>query len=317
MEKLRYGVLSTASVVPRFLAALREDGSGEAVAIASRSAEKAAAKAGEWGIPKSYGSYEEMLHDDFIDVVYVASINSEHYTSCKLALERGYHVICEKPFTLASAQARELFALAAQKNRFLAEAQKAVFLPVMQRVKEIIAEGKLGKIFMADFITSSGVGYNPWLHSLEAGGGALYGGGSYPLHLAKYLLGEEITAHASMCTQGSTELDEQCVFCLRLGSGIILTSKISTNMPPVGMAVIYGSLGHVAIPYYWKARSATVHYEDGSAETLEYPCQHEMVYEVAHFNECIRKGLLQSPVMDEAMTVGTLETMEKLRAGWA
>ncbi len=316
MEQLRYGILSTASIVPRFVAALRETGTGEAVAIASRNAEKAAAKAAELNIEKSYGSYEELLADDSLDVVYVAPINSEHYRYSKLALTHGRHVVCEKPFTLNSSEAKELFALAKEKGRFIAEAQKAVFLPVMQEIKDLIASGALGKIHLVDFTSSCSAVYNEWLHSASAGGGALYGNASYSLHLLQFLFGREIASYSGLCTKGNSKVDEQSVINLNIGGEILAVSKISTNVLATNGATIFGDLGRIEIPDYWKARTATVHYATGETLTLDHPCKHELVYELAHFNQCINEGLLQSPVMDEAMTVGTLEMMKRLRGEW-
>ena len=317
MEKLRYGILSTASIVPRFVAALRETGTGEAVAIASRNAEKAATKAAELNIENSYGSYEELLADDSLDVIYVAPINSEHYRYSKLALNHGRHVVCEKPFTLNSSEARELFALAKEKGRFIVEAQKAVFLPVMQEIKDLIASGALGKIHLVDFTSSCSSVYNEWLHSASAGGGALYGNASYSLHLLQFLFGKEIASYSGLCTKGSSKVDEQSVINLNIGGEILAVSKISTNVLATNGATIFGDLGRIEILDYWKARTAIVHYATGETVTLDHPCKHELVYELAHFNQCIKDGLLQSPVMDEAMTVGTLEMMERLRDNWA
>ena len=320
MKKLRYGILSTASIVPRFIAALRESGTGEAVAIASRTPEKAAAKAAEWNVGRSWGSYEELLADDGVDVVYVAPINSEHYRYAKMALLRGRHVICEKPFALRSAEAVELFSLAREKGLFIAEAQKAVFLPVMRDVKELIASGKLGKVHFMDLTSSCSPSYNEWLRSSEAGGGALYGNASYSLHLVKFLFEKEITEYTGLCTRGENPeknaVDEQCVLNLRLGGSLMVVSKISTNVQALNRAMIFGDLGHVEIADYWKARSAVVRYNTGETEKLDYPCRHELIYEIEHFDRCIRDGLTQSPVMDENMTVSVLEIMEDLKNKW-
>ena len=316
MKKLRYGILSTASIVPRFVAALRETGTGEAVAIASRSAQKAADKARELHIEKSYGSYEELLSDDSTDAVYVATVNSEHYRWIKLALLSGRHVICEKPFTLQSAQARELFALARERGRFVAEAEKTVFLPVMEQAKALIASGALGKIHLADFTSSFRSDYCSWIHSAKEGGGALVCNACYSLQLLQYLFGQNITAYSGLCTKGGSDVDEQCVLNLRIGSGLLAVSKISTNVVTRNGAVITGELGRIEIPDYWRARTATIHYASGETMTWDYPCEHELVYELLHFNRCIGDGLLQSPVMDEAMTVGTLEIMEGISRDW-
>jgi Predicted dehydrogenases and related proteins len=316
MKILRYGILSTASIVPRFINALRESGSGEVVAVASRSAEKAREKANQWNIEKSYGSYEELLMDKDIDVVYVAMINSEHYQYALKALEHGKHVICEKPFTLKKEEAQYLFKVAGERKLFIAEAQKAVFLPVMRDIRQLLADGKLGRMHFADFTSSCSSVYNEWLHSEKAGGGALYGNASYSVHLARYLFDSEISAYSGLCTKGDSAIDEQCVLNLRLENSMMVISKISTNVLAVNKAFLYGDLGYIEIADYWKARTATVHYNSGEEQELSHPCRYELIYEIEHFNRCINDGLLQSPVMNEEMTVSTIELMESLHDSW-
>ena len=192
--KLRIGILSTASIVPRLIGAVRaaEDASSlegcTVSAVASRSLENARRKAELWNIPMAFGSYEELIHSGEADIIYIATINSEHYRYARLALEAGRHVLCEKPFTLDAAQARELFALAREKELFLMEMQKCVFLPVIQRLKGLIRAGEFGRIVMADFSSSFSSSYNSWLFDAEKGGGPLYSNASYSLHLMQYLL---------------------------------------------------------------------------------------------------------------------------------
>ena len=121
---LRYGILSTSSIAPRFIAAVREGKAGEIVAVSSRSLEKAQAKAKEWNIPTAYGSHDELLADENINIVYISTVNSEHYRWAKAALQAGKHVVCEKPCTTTAEQTARLFALAREKKRFFMEAEK-------------------------------------------------------------------------------------------------------------------------------------------------------------------------------------------------
>ncbi|MDR1515585.1 MAG: Gfo/Idh/MocA family oxidoreductase [Synergistaceae bacterium] len=317
MKPLRYGIISTASIVPRFIAALRESGGGEAVAIASRSADKAALKAAEWNIERSFGSYEDMVRDSDVDVVYVATINSDHYRCAKMALERGRHVVCEKPFTLRSSEARELFAIAKERGLFIAEGQKAVFLPVMSDIKRLLASKELGRVHFMDLTSSCSPTYNEWLRSPEAGGGALYGNAGYTIHLAKFLFDADITAYSGLCTCAGG-VDEQCAVNLRVGDGILVTSRISANVLAVNnKALIQCDGGYIEMADYWKAREATVYFNSGKKETFSHPCRHELIYEIEHFNGCIALGLPQSPVMSEAVTVNAIEIMEGIRASWA
>lgn len=141
MEQLYYGILSTSSIAPRFIAAVRAAGAGEIAAVSSRTLEKAMEKAAQWGIPKAYGSHRELLEDREVNIVYISAVNSQHYPLAKAALEMGKHVVCEKPCTTSAAHTRELFALARERKLFFMEAEKMLFLPAILQVrKEIEAE---------------------------------------------------------------------------------------------------------------------------------------------------------------------------------
>ena len=118
MHQLKYGILSTSSIAPRFIAAVREAKAGEIVALSSRSLEKAREKAGQWQIPRAYGSHQALLEDEDVNIVYISAVNSQHYPWAKAALEHGKHVVCEKPCTTQSAHTMELFSLARQKGLF-------------------------------------------------------------------------------------------------------------------------------------------------------------------------------------------------------
>ena len=118
MEQLRYGILSTSSIAPRFIAAVRQAAAGEILALSSRTLTKAKEKAAHWEVPRAYGSHEELLADKDVNIVYISTVNALHYTWAKAALEAGKHVICEKPCTTTADQTRELYALARQKQLF-------------------------------------------------------------------------------------------------------------------------------------------------------------------------------------------------------
>ncbi len=316
MKQYKYGILSTASIVPRFIAALRESGRGSVVAIASRDMDKASAKAEEWEIPKCYGSYEALLEDEEVEVVYVAMINSLHYQYSLKALQAGKHVLCEKPFTLNHEEASHLFQVARERNLFIMEAQKSVFLPVMKDVREMIQTGKLGKVQFCDFTSSCSAVYNEWLHKIEAGGGAMAGSASYSLHLAKYLFGENITSFCGICTRGDSEVDEQCVVNLAIDNRVLFVSKISTNVKAIDRALIFCEDAYVEISEYWKARKAIIHYNNGEEVIIEHPCKYELIYEIQHYHDCLDQKLIESPIMSRSMTVDTIAMLDEIRNNW-
>ena len=313
---MNIGILSTSSIAPRFIAAFRENGDGTILAAASRSLEKAAAFAEKWSIPRAYGSYEELLRDPDVDIAYVCMVSSEHYRYALAALEAGKHVLCEKPFTLRKEEAEHLFRAAREKGLFLAETQKAVFLPVMEAVRKLLNENALGPARFADFSSSFPGNYNSWIHSRAAGGGALYSNAGYSIALSRFLFGCGVSAYCGLCDKGDSDTDEQCAVTLRMENGLLVTTRISTRTAFPNRALISCEGGLIEIPDYWKARRALIRFADGRTEELYYPEEHELIYEIRHFLSCIREGRLRSPVMTEDMTVGTVEILEALAESW-
>lgn len=314
METLRYGILSTSSIAPRFIAALREAGAGEVVALSSRSLEKARQKAEEWNIPAAYADHRQLLEDKNVDIVYISNVNAQHYPWAKAALECGKHVVCEKPCTTTQAQTRELFALAKEKGLFLMEAEKMLFLPALLEVKKRIEKGELGQITMAELSHSFPASYNGWMFDREAGGGTLLSSGIYAVQLILWLFGniKEIRGRASKLDTG---VEWQYILTGETDSGVLFSAKNSTRAKLDNTCRIFGSKGYVEIPEYWKARKAIFH-TDAGEETIHIPCQHELIYEVQHIAECFEKGLLTSPVVTEELSCKGIAALEQVKENW-
>lgn len=313
---LRFGIFSTASIVPRFIAAVQDTEGCCVTALASRNLDKAKEKAAAWGVERAYGSYEELLSDPEVDAVYVALISSEHGRWARRALEAGKHVLCEKPFTIDPQEAADLFALAREKGLFVMEAQKAVFLPVMAEIKRRIAAGELGRIRMADFSSSFGAGYNSWFLDLAKGGGPMYSNAGYAVALLQYLFDCPAVKMEGLCTKSSMTAEDQFSAAVLMENGIIGTLKTSVAVPLQNAAYLYGEKGYVEIPDFWKARRAVLHITGKADEILEYPCEHELCYEIRHMADCLAAGLLQSPVMTESVTVNTARLLHGLSEDW-
>ncbi|WP_329384040.1 Gfo/Idh/MocA family oxidoreductase [Anaerofustis butyriciformans] len=315
---VKYGILSTASIVPRFVKGVRESENGEVVAIASRGEEKAKQKAEELNIGKYYGSYEELYNDDEVDVIYIATINFAHYQNIKDALNAGKHVVCEKPLVLEKKQAEELFELAKEKNLFLAEAQKEVFLPVTNKVKEIIKEKQIGEIGLMDFATSFPGDYNAWTLDLSKGGGVFFTNAVYCIEYIEYVLGKPISEYFGMRLK-SEEFggDKECTLNFKIGNDTLATSKISGYVKLLNKLFIYGSEGYIEMDNFYKADKMTIHYyDDRDNEEVYHPATCEMTYEINHFNSCIIEGKLTSDVITKEMTIHNVEILENIQNSW-
>lgn len=316
MRMLRYGILSTSSIAPRFIAAVREAGAGEIVAVSSRTLEKAQEKAALWNIPKAYGDHQALLEDANVNIVYISSVNSQHYALAKQALEMGKHVVCEKPCTVSSADTRKLFALAREKGLFLMEAQKMLFLPTILEVRNRIASGQLGEIYMAELSQSFSAGYNSWQFEPSLGGGTLLSSGIYAVQLLQFLFGEidHISGVRSVLENGA---EWQYVLTGRMACDVLFSAQNSTRVTLENSAKIYGTKGYVVIPEYWKARKAVIYIQDREPEVIEFPCQYELMYEAMHIAECIHSGKMESPVVSEAVSIAGISALEAVMEGWA
>jgi len=315
---IRYGILSTASIVDRFVAGVRESKDGYVQAIASRTIEKAKEAAKRLNIETYYGSYEELFCDDNIDVIYIPTVNGFHYRDCQNALLHHKHVVMEKPFVLTENQAKELFDLAKQQNCFLMEAQKSVFLPTTQKVKELIEDGQIGQVKYIEYKAGfpGRFDYDHWMYNLDLGGGALYGSATYTIEYLQYLFNQPHIEIDGTCLKCPTGADEICNFQLKVNHDILVSSTIAMNVELKNEAVFYGDDGYIVVPYFWKSKGLELHKKDGTVEYLSYPYTSEFVYEIEHIHQCLKNNLLQSPIMNQDKTIETCYLVEKLYKKW-
>ncbi|GGF96487.1 Gfo/Idh/MocA family protein [Paenibacillus abyssi] len=201
-KKLRWGILGCASIAIRsVIPGIQESETGEVAAIASRELSKAQETAAKLGIPKTYGSYEELLADDSIDAVYIPLPNHLHMEWTIRAAEAGKHVLCEKPIALNAAEAQRMVEACAAAGVHLAEAFMYRHHPRYDRIKEIIQSGEIGEIrgIHGAFTFNNASNKTNVRYRKDWGGGSIYDVGCYPISAARMLLEAEpeaVTVHA-------------------------------------------------------------------------------------------------------------------------
>lgn len=310
MKTLRYGILSTSSIAPRFIAGVRQADAGQIIALSSRTLEKALEKARLWDIPRAYGSHEELLNDPDVDIVYISTVNALHYKWAKAALEHGKHVVCEKPCTTSEEDTRALFRLAREKGLFLMEAEKMLFLPAVQALKQALYDGRLGQVHMVRLSHSFPATYNGWMFDKAAGGGTLLSSGIYAAQLILHLFGQIKELHGAF-DRDENGAEHQYALSGQTESGVLFSIHNSSRVPLDNTACFYGEKGWAELPEYWKARKVIFH-TDGKEKTEEFPCEHELMYEAAHIKACLEKGLLTSPVVTEELSCAGIAALEAL-----
>ena len=319
MKTIRWGILACGRIAKKFAADLQFVEGAELVAVASRSLERAEAFAKEFPAKHVLGSYEALVALEDVDVIYVASPHSHHYEHTLLCLNHGKAVLCEKAFAINSKQAGEMVALARSKKVFLMEALWTRFLPHYLKVKDMIRNGELGELkgVMANF------GFKPQepvpqrLFDPALGGGALLDIGIYPVFLAQSLLGvpDEITAHMNPAPTG---VDEQCSIQFKYKNGMSanLFATLASNLETD--ADIFGTAGRIRLTSRFYEPSATIQYYPGHVESRSLvPLEREpgfgYQHEAHHVNECLRQGLMESPVWSLGDTFRLMETLDRTR----
>src|SRR5437868_3364946 len=193
MKTVRWGVLSTANIATtKVIPAMQQGVYCEFTAIASRNLEQAQAAAAQLGIPKAYGSYEELIADPDIDAIYNPLPNHLHVPWSIKAAEAGKHVLCEKPISLSVDQARELMAARDRTGVKMGEAFMVHLHPQWLRTVEVLQSGEIGELRALNFVFS----YNNRdaqniRNKQEMGGGAVMDIGCYPIHISRWVFGEE------------------------------------------------------------------------------------------------------------------------------
>ncbi|MGC8633241.1 MAG: Gfo/Idh/MocA family protein [Candidatus Limnocylindrales bacterium] len=318
---VRWGILGTGTIASSFATDLARVPQAELRAVGSRTQASADAFAGRFGIPVRHVGYRSLVEDSTLDVVYVALPHPWHHAWTRAALEAGRAVLCEKPFTVTAAEARDLVATARSRGRFLMEAMWNRFLPTLARVREILDDGALGEIrtVQADL----GVQMTPdpasRLFAPELGGGALLDLGVYPVSFASFVLGAPQSVQA-VATPTATGVDAQCSAILRYASGAhaVVHTTLEVNTP--SGAVVAGTRGRIELsgPLYdpWSVR--LVRGPNPGAEVLEELHHagepgHGWAREAAEVGRCLAAGLLESPRMPLDESVSIMETLDEIR----
>jgi predicted dehydrogenase len=250
---IRWGILGTGYISRAFAEGLRPLPGAKLVAIASRTLSSAQQFAREFDVARAYGSYEALVQDADVDVVYIGTPNSRHRDDCLLCLGAGKPVLCEKPFALNARQASEVIEFARKQHLFCMEAMWMRFLPLVQRVRQMVQGGAIGEVctLTADFGYPAAFDPSSRLFNRELGGGALLDRGVYLLSLAYFLLGEpeRVVGEAAIATTG---VDDQSSYLLKYPGGQLAMLSANLRTHAGNEAVITGTRGQIRIhaPFY-------------------------------------------------------------------
>lgn len=287
-------------------------------AAAARDLERAKAFAERYGFEKAYGSYEEMLEDEAVDLVYIATPHGYHYEHIKLCLDHGKHVLCEKAFTLNAAQAREVFCIAEEKGLLLTEAIWPRYQPMRKILDEVLASGIIGDVHMMVGNIAFKSDHVPRMVRPELGGGCLLDITIYPLNTAIMAFGDKIVKTESSVQLTEEGMDAQESVTLHFEDGKM--AVIAASMYGYGdtSVMFCGEKGRLVLENIFNPKALTIYGpEDRFIKRIERPEQITgYEYEVRSCLKAIQNGEIECPEMMHKDTLFMLDLMDELRKRW-
>lgn len=314
---MKLGILGAggiASTMAKTVAGMKDV---EAYAVAARDLERARVFAQKYEVKKAYGSYEEMLADDEVELVYIATPHSHHYLHAKMCLEAGKNVLCEKAFTVNAEQAQKLFDLAKEKKLLITEAIWTRYMPSRKMINDIIESGVIGEVTAVTANLSYTVSHVERIRKPELAGGALLDVGVYPINFASMVLGDKVKdVKATAIFQNGVDILDSIAMVFE--GDRMATLQCGAREISDRMGSIFGTRGYMQVQNINNPEKITV-FDTEHKEVASYVVPEQISgyeYEVESCMKAIQEGKLECPEMPHAETIRIMKIMDDIRKSW-
>ncbi len=312
----RWGILGPGGIARAFTSDLRTAGL-DIAAVGSRRRETAEAFAADFDIPHAHGSYEQLVADPDVDIVYIATPHPMHAANALLALEAGKHVLVEKAFTLNAGEAAAVRDAAAERGLLAMEAMWTRYLPHMVRIRELVASGALGEVRAVTADHTQLLPSDPAhrINALELGGGALLDLGIYPVSFAWDILGEPLSI-AAAARIGDAGSDTEVATIMTHASGALSTSLSASRGAGPNAATIIGTDARIDIDRVWYTPTSFRLVGPDGAVREEFRSDIEgrgMQYQALAAERYLAEGRTDSDVLPIDETVAIMATLDEIR----
>lgn len=287
-------------------------------AIASRDKEKAVTFAREYGFLNAYGSYEELINDPHVDLIYIATPHAFHYEQMRLCIENGKPVLCEKSFTANAQQAIDILNLAEEKQVFVTEAIWTRYLPMSRTIAALVKEGAVGTPYLLTANLGYAVDDKPRLVRPDLAGGALLDMGVYALNFAAMIFGNDLSSmhSSSILTESGVDGQDNITQIYSHNRMAVLTCSMFARMDRQG--IVSGDKGHLIVDNINNPQRVRV-VDQNYQQVAEYFAPPQITgfeYQVAASLEALEKGFLQTIDMPHDETIRIMKQMDALRESW-
>lgn len=315
MTQTNWGIIGLGKIAHNFVSDLLTVEGANLYAVASRSQSKADEFSKQYKATKAYGSYEDLMADQHIDIVYIATPHVFHKENSIAVLKSGKAVLCEKPFAMNLEELQSMIDVAKAEDQFLMEALWTNYMPTIQKLTEIIGKKTYGEItnLKADFCFQPDYDPKSRLFNPKLGGGALLDIGIYPVYLALKLLGkpDNIIAQSK---KAETDVDLLTDITFEYRNGVKADLYCSFNENTASEAFIIFEEAEVKLHSRFHETDKLSIMKDESEEFIDYDYKAKGYhFEIMHAQECLNKGLKESPLMPFEFSVLLIETLDEIR----
>ncbi len=310
-----WGILGAGKIAKKFSEDLLSVPNANLYAVASRTLDKAQRFAENLYIEVSYGSYLELVEDEKVDIIYIATPHVFHFEQSMLCLQHKKPVLCEKPLGMNRQQVQTMITQAQNENVFLMEALWTQFLPHFQFVLELRDSKKYGELLEleADFGFNAPFDPEKRIYNKKLGGGSLMDVGIYPVFLTLTLLGKPQKIEATAKIE-KTGVDENCKMEFSYANDVKanLYSAIDETTPTT--ATLRFEEAVVVLNSRFHEPSSIIIQNDGKEETIEFPVTtHGYSFEAAHVQTMLDNGNIESDKMTFAKSLDLIELLDAIR----
>ncbi len=315
---MKFAILAPGKIAHKMAETVSRMDEVECYAVASRSYDRAKAFAEQWKFQKAYGSYEEMLKDPEVELVYVASPHSHHYEHTKMCLEYGKHVLVEKAFTVNAVQAEELIRLSEEKGLLLAEAIWTRYMPSRKMIDDLVAAGTIGEVTSLTANLGYVLGNKERLQSPELAGGALLDVGVYPVNFALMVFHGEVKKVNTTAVMSPRGVDWMNSITLTFDDNkmAVLCSSMLALSDREG--VISGDKGYMEVQNINNCEEIRV-FDLERKMTARYTVPEQISgyeYEVQSCIQAIKEGKTECEEMPHRETLRVMRLLDEIRSQW-
>jgi predicted dehydrogenase len=316
---IKFGIIGLGKISSRFANVLNTVEGVELAAVASSDLERTKKFAKEFKAQKALSSYEEVINDPGVDVVYIGLTHNFHFEYTKKCLEAHKPVLCEKPLVITQPQALELVNLAKTNQTFLMEAMWTRCMPAYLKAQEWIKYGRIGQVKLITANFSYHAPYDPdhRIFSKETQGGSLYDVGIYPIDFAMGIVGDHpqsVTGSVQLAPNG---VDEAAAFSMKFSGGALANLACGFNVRAMEEAYIYGTQGRIILNNCYGPQTAILCDENGNElEKFKKPVPDGFEYQIRHCAELLRAGKIESDLIPWKDTIASTAVFDNLDKLW-